>query len=164
MTSLPGIQETACSARDPCPQQSVSSDPPKIARESYRDNQIRRRVFTQPGSKTEKLYASIGFPLCPYERTSPSASAMSESASRRIRKCKRPSTGRHLIVILRRRAGATGATPCYSLVLLLRAGGTPQGSTRRGVIMSQSQRDVFLAAAVVSSERLFDFFFGEKPG
>ncbi len=38
-SSLPGIPETACSARDPCPQRSASSDPPAnragiISRES----------------------------------------------------------------------------------------------------------------------------------
>jgi hypothetical protein len=33
-SSLPGIQEKVCSDRDPCPQQSASSDPPQIARES----------------------------------------------------------------------------------------------------------------------------------
>src|SRR5258706_6178800 len=36
-------------------------------------------VFTQPGSKAEKLNASICFPLCPHERTSPNTNAMSVS-------------------------------------------------------------------------------------
>src|SRR4029077_11256336 len=49
-SSLPGIPEIACSVPDQCPQRSVSSDPPQIAQESYRENKIRRRVFTQPGS------------------------------------------------------------------------------------------------------------------
>jgi hypothetical protein len=57
------------------------------------------------------------------------------------------------------------STPYYSLGLWLPAGrrGTA-GIKSSGVIMSQSQRMFSLPAAVHSSERLFDFFFGEKLG
>src|SRR6188472_4613500 len=37
--------------------------PPQIARESYRQNQIQQRVFTQPGSRAEELAMSKSFPL-----------------------------------------------------------------------------------------------------
>jgi hypothetical protein len=37
--------------------------PPQIAQESYRKNHIDPHVFTQPGSKWEKLATSIYFPL-----------------------------------------------------------------------------------------------------
>jgi hypothetical protein len=36
---------------------------PQIARESYRQNQIQQRVFTQPGSSAERLVASN---CCPF--------------------------------------------------------------------------------------------------
>ena len=37
-------------ARDPHQPRSASLMPPQIARESYRENHINQRVFTQPGS------------------------------------------------------------------------------------------------------------------
>src|SRR5260370_41882226 len=55
-SSLPGIQETACSARDPCPRRSASSDPPAnhIARitpnEAFSHSQGHNRTFGDVGS------------------------------------------------------------------------------------------------------------------
>src|SRR5207344_2825118 len=44
--------------------------PPQTARESYRENQIQPRVFTQPGSAATKLKLSTTSPLMPRSLTS----------------------------------------------------------------------------------------------
>jgi len=50
----PGIRAAMSTARDPCPRQSASSNPPQITsaveRESQQVNHRKRCVFTQPGS------------------------------------------------------------------------------------------------------------------
>jgi hypothetical protein len=66
---LPGIPETACSAPDPCPQRSASSEPPQIAWESYPENHFQQRIFTQPGSKGD--LASNPLYVCYEGKTGP---------------------------------------------------------------------------------------------
>src|SRR6266487_2669781 len=58
-SSLPGIPETACSARDPCPQRSASSDPPAnhIARISQtRRFHTARVIRYRFGARRKSLY------------------------------------------------------------------------------------------------------------
>src|SRR5258707_13353883 len=58
-----------------------------LLREDDRENHSAHswlvHVFTQPGSKPEKLNASICFPLCPRKRTQVGHPAMSESCQKR---------------------------------------------------------------------------------
>src|SRR6516164_7287629 len=49
-SSLPDTRETACSARDPCPQQSASSNPPQQRQNHRCENPMKQSVFTQPRS------------------------------------------------------------------------------------------------------------------
>src|SRR5258707_13735357 len=62
-----------------------------LLREDDRENHSAHswlvHVFTQPGSKPEKLNASICFPLCPRKRTQVGHPAMSESCQKRKSPC-----------------------------------------------------------------------------